>query len=471
MSITAGDILKLSNSCSIKELIPIKSIQTKEDIVKYQELGYKFVITEKEIKNLIPNVNTDFIYLQKGLFESICYFRPERIIFRALPIFVTNNSDGDRELVIFTPKNNGADDIYEIINCIEDLFKEGRVSKLLELCPDTIRLELLNIHCKNIDKKILYSVFSHFYLNTNYGFKSLSKDTITYVYNNLTESDKLEVEQRINSLPEEVIIYRGEGDSSTPYTNAFSWTTDIKIATRFAFAYSKESAKVFVGKISRDKIKDYLIDKFKVDEKEVIAFSNDISIVDTIKLPSLNDISQDSINCALSYMGKYKDTFNFFYSTLESNAHDEKHSLRVAFLTMLLGQKYSLNEEQLSFLALAAMMHDIGRTNDFEDSIHGSISYKRLQQTTGIKDEKLNLILEYHCKDDDGFYEAISNYSIVDKEELSLIYKILKDCDALDRVRFGPNDLDVNYLRLDESIQYALIAKQLLHTNISISVK
>ena len=35
-----------------------------------------------------------------------------------------------------------------------------------------------------------------------------------------------------------------------------------------------------------------------------------------------------------------------------------------------------------------------------------------------------------------------------DKDSVILLYKILKDADALDRVRFGMRAVDVNYFRL-----------------------
>ena len=52
------------------------------------------------------------------------------------------------------------------------------------------------------------------------------------------------------------------------------------------------------------------------------------------------------------------------------------------------------------------------------------------------------------------------NIPISQRAKLLTCFKIVKDADALDRVRFGIRELDVNYLRLENSIKYTLIAQQ-----------
>ena len=56
---------------------------------------------------------------------------------------------------------------------------------------------------------------------------------------------------------------------------------------------------------------------------------------------------------------------------------------------------------------------------------------------------------EYHCLDDKLAEEYLkSTDTIRARKRTWLLYQILKDADALDRVRFGIYDLDVNQLRL-----------------------
>ena len=45
------------------------------------------------------------------------------------------------------------------------------------------------------------------------------------------------------------------------------------------------------------------------------------------------------------------------------------------------------------------------------------------------------------------------------KERVTMLYSIFKDADALDRVRLGIRDLDVNQLRCSESHHLTLVAR------------
>lgn len=54
------------------------------------------------------------------------------------------------------------------------------------------------------------------------------------------------------------------------------------------------------------------------------------------------------------------------------------------------------------------------------------------------------------------------------KELLWICYGILKDADALDRLRLGWRDLDTGYLRNSISKNLVFVAKQLLNVNYEI---
>lgn len=58
-------------------------------------------------------------------------------------------------------------------------------------------------------------------------------------------------------------------------------------------------------------------------------------------------------------------------------------------------------------------------------------------------------LIEYHCLNDTLAEEYLQSADIIRaKKRTWLLYQILKDADALDRVRFGIYDLDVYQLRL-----------------------
>jgi hypothetical protein len=128
--------------------------------------------------------------------------------------------------------------------------------------------------------------------------------------------------------------------------------------------------------------------------------------------------------------------------------HGVGHTRRVLYLALNLADKYNLPEKDKKVLAFACCYHDIGRTHDLTDDSHGGKSAKRvlhlkLNEKHNLNDDDLRRALDliiFHSLDDEMWVKTGVDL---------LMYQILKDADALDRLRF--NDLDVQYLRLPES--------------------
>lgn len=73
-----------------------------------------------------------------------------------------------------------------------------------------------------------------------------------------------------------------------------------------------------------------------------------------------------------------------------------------------------------------------------------------MKKTAGrSSDSAVSFLIEYHCLDDYLAEEYLKSADTIrSKKRTWLLYQILKDADALDRVRFGIYGLDVNQLRL-----------------------
>ena len=128
------------------------------------------------------------------------------------------------------------------------------------------------------------------------------------------------------------------------------------------------------------------------------------------------------------------------------------HSAQVLFLALMIIQvgKIKLNPMERKQLLNAIVFHDIGRTNDGIDSSHGKASQEIYEKNAGSSaDPAVCFLIEYHCLSDTLAEEYLKSADIIRaKKRTWLLYQILKDADALDRVRFGIYDLDVNQLRL-----------------------
>jgi len=152
----------------------------------------------------------------------------------------------------------------------------------------------------------------------------------------------------------------------------------------------------------------------------------------------------------------------------KSDFHGLHHSQKVCFFAYLIGKYEKLDNEDMMILMDAARYHDIGRENDNEEDFHGLVSARRIDKVVKY-DNPINMyylkaIVEAHNKDDGRNIKVFTDWS----DELSMderklepmlferfvkLCDILKDADALDRLRFRncPAVLDEEYLRSEYS--------------------
>lgn len=144
----------------------------------------------------------------------------------------------------------------------------------------------------------------------------------------------------------------------------------------------------------------------------------------------------------------------------DSYFHGISHIERTIFWTFFLAREYSLNEVDKRISLDAAKYHDIGRSGELEELSHGRLSAEQVGSflTNPIYEEEENRKLlcasmELHSLDDSECLTMISKYDIKEIERFSILWRILKDADALDRVRLTQgltrySGLNPLYLRL-----------------------
>lgn len=141
--------------------------------------------------------------------------------------------------------------------------------------------------------------------------------------------------------------------------------------------------------------------------------------------------------------------------------HGVKHAQRVLYLANQLAKKHCVTEAEWHCLALACCYHDIGRIHDLEDELHGHLSVQKmlkleLDSQANLSDAEFDIVstlIIYHAMPDRHMPRENNARTV-------LLWKILKDADALDRIRF--DDLDVSYLRLPESKGLIPLAHELI---------
>jgi hypothetical protein len=135
-----------------------------------------------------------------------------------------------------------------------------------------------------------------------------------------------------------------------------------------------------------------------------------------------------------------------FSPTMVYSPHGIAHTARVLFGTVLLTHYIQdISEDTKRAVYYSAIIHDLGRINNDKDYMHGTNSAElycsQIDQFAPDKNLQAQILsaVKYHSLND----------SLCPQEEQSIIWKILKDADALDRGRFFPQTCDKSFLRLD----------------------
>lgn len=477
-----SEIIYGKNNSKLEDLIPVKSIQTEEDlnnsfdiepsiVTRSDNTEFTIIKSEKEFferyESLFEGVNRDNIYYNKNSLmnmNAVIYLDLEHLILADLSDYI----------MYFESKIDSDDNYCSISNLIkrlEDDYRNKEYSSLFFHMPDAFRLEVLNKFIGSKDIKIdddIYKMFMGYYVSTDFGFDFIDRETVEKLLNSKSDKLKAETEKKLSNLPDKIVVYRGEADKSTDYKNAYSWSTNPSIALLFSLKYLEERGRIITGVVSKKDIIECLNQR---DEDEVLILPGNVQKVKVYDFYSLDSV-QKRTDDILDIFGDYKYALN---NELEfehdSDEHGKLHSLRVLLNSLTLGKIKGLDEEDLNILAMASVYHDIARINDEIDDLHGEKACEIFKDTVyeifgygeyGTYYEENNDIVEflikYHCIDDDLAMKALSESEITDKVKAKKLFSIFKDADALDRLRFGVKGLDFTYLRNKEAIKLIMFS-------------
>lgn len=459
-----SQILFNKNNVKIKDLIPITEFKTVEDIKnKLNFSGCDIVSSNGSTKNLFMTEDEFFKKYEnlKSKRDNL-YYNGNSFLYDNAVVYLDMNYFILIDLTnhfVFSESNtnNCQTTILDFIKKLEEDYNNDRYIYLLYQIPDAFKLEMLEnlINSKDIIDDNLYSAFMDYYNMTDFGFNSITKNTIQKLFSNKSEQLKLETLNNLSELPEEIIVYRGQGDKSTNYKDAYSWSIMPNVAIFFALRYIEKEGQLIVGKVKKSDI----IEFFDGTEQEVIVHPNSVKDIKVYDFYTLNGLNK-YLESTLSIYGSYKYILNtqldFINDDLE---HGKLHSLRVLLYSLVLGKLKGLNESNLHLLSLASIYHDIGRIDNSVDDFHGLRSREIYERDNNVDDDVVKFLIEYHCIDDNIALQTLADSNIQNKDEAKELLFILKDADALDRLRFGLYGLDFTYLRNVESIRMILFAK------------
>lgn len=204
----------------------------------------------------------------------------------------------------------------------------------------------------------------------------------------------------------------------------------------------------------------------------------DYIILDYINAYKLNDILK-TCDIDLSYINftendielikkNVKEVFSYYKG--RNPKHNINHIIKVLLFAILLSKMKNLSNSNKEVLMESIKYHDVSRTNDSMDRFHGtnSATFYLKKYGSSVKKRVVAFIIEYHeMIDDIGLIKTLlKKYNLQYSEKLVFLANILKDADALDRLRFSNPyvTLNPNYLRIDSSkviLQFAYIVNSI----------
>lgn len=473
---------------TMKRLSEVKTKQQKERLEKE---GYCFGFTATEWRKKYPLIPARNIFCTRAvaLPSELVYYDRDRYIFlntfiyNGIPLFHAKDFEEYFCDVIKKSEKNYSEKKYHAL--LSPLLSEESGNTALYILNDMLEREP--------PSKDLYSLAISAYSFCNGGVDKLSKLALQNMIIGKSEEQKTETRKALREIIQDpVTIYRGVGSKSASLKSALSWTLDINTAYFFAGWRGQGGGSVYTAKVRQENIIEYINSR---KEQEVIVLpehvldceKKNMLLVDLfIELISTSGFSEDKRFHSASNPNYIRDTIRKVYQNHGKNIsdHDCNHSIRVALLASFLYRMdvlSSVKRSKTKFdranaiyekLLTAITYHDIGRKDNSANETHGKTGYTRYLNDGNKDDEIIKFLTEYHCVDSDEsarryWKTCFENHN--DADDIWAAYRIMRDADALDRVRFGRgcNDyLDIGLLRSETGKALVPVAMYLVNSKI-----
>ena len=134
----------------------------------------------------------------------------------------------------------------------------------------------------------------------------------------------------------------------------------------------------------------------------------------------------------------------------QSNIHGLSHIIRTSIFLLIISTIEKIKNHDFKIMLESILYHDIGRTNDIDDEFHG---YNAINKLDFLKEKYNNTeyniicaIITGHCIDDKHHNKVAEYFNVKNKSKYYKLLSLVKDADALDRVREYPY-IDIKFLR------------------------
>lgn len=476
-------ILKINQQYSLESLYCIGNIENEEQLKELKENSFLVEYTKESWKKEFPSIPAENMYCVK------CEAIPSGLQYMDMDhgILIDTHIYGKNGLMFSSKFGNAEEVMNHLIKEKMELYNSKEYLKLFvsgmsEQSGMLMIAMLSHLLEREEPCEKLYEAFLGVYTLVDYGCEKLSQKARQNLLKCKSEAQKEKTRAALADYGDEVRVYRGQGEASTPKEEALSWTMNKAIATFFATRFGHGNGIVLEGTVPKDRILEY---KPEGLEDEVIVVEDVVTVTSVLTMMDMEEFSsyiwdiRDYIHGRKnekSYEKRYninslmKRTLNLYEKYGDTKDHGKDHSCHV---TMLANALYTMNAERQCGLSdeeiyrdyrrvmEAAVYHDIGRTHGFDDADHGKRSYQIYRKENG-DNPVVKFLIENHCvEDEEASVNLEKSFPEDERERVFELLGILKDADALDRVRFYYNSKDYikeDYLHDKEAVRLIGIA-------------
>ena len=475
----ADIIRQLNQQNTLDNMIPLTEFSSVAKLRELERRGYYAGYTAESWKAEFPEIDPKYILCPQTVVfpASLRYYDPEHYI--CFDTYIYNGKN-----LYSGEKGSPQDMLLDLISrSMKDYEEKNYIALLLPISSEesggiAIRVLREMLEREEPNPK-LYDAFLSVYTLCNTGAHILGRKALERLQMCKSIEQKSETAQKLSKYPgDSITVYRGEGSKSTPQEKACSWTTDINKAYFFASWRSAEDSTILTGRVPKDKILEFIDRR---NEKEVLVQPGAVELIHRKRCVGWdafqNIIAADMLDSRHrfpkeSLARNIIKELEVVYSDAGAADHDKEHSLRVALLANfmfrmdVLLRKENFKKEcgLLTDLSRAAVYHDAGRTDNTSNTEHGAAGYEKYRKDHG-ENKMVKFLTTYHCRHDKDAREYWEdNFTGDMSDSIWKAFCILKDADALDRVRFGNlsrDFLDVNTLRTETAKSLVPCAFQL----------
>ena len=263
----------LNQSNSLEHIVRLSNIETEDDLNRCIADQYAVAFTKAQWVERFPKIPPENVVCAQGTLNvnGLMYYDPKHGICFPLHLFgnslLFDKTDDDFQRrtcsMISELEQCHADRDYRRL--LQPVVSEGTGKIVMQLL-----LDLLNADEPNSK---LYTTIIHEYsfCDGGAGVLANSPDFAEKMMRCKSRQQKASTRKKLKGFPDVIPVYRGEGSESTPYTKAFSWTTEINTAYFFASRLGGERSRVVNGFVKKEDVLEYLADR---NESEIIVVAD-----------------------------------------------------------------------------------------------------------------------------------------------------------------------------------------------------